>query len=116
MGHAPKKRPRTRPDPDSPSTEDHAGCAAFEFHGAIRGEPPHPGIYASVPQDRQREFEAAFYADIVRVKNWLTDNEWIRKGAPLLSLPISATYLPNKNFHVFVSEEYQFSRALVPAW
>jgi hypothetical protein len=116
MGNAPKKRQPTKPDPASPFTEDHSGCAAFQFHGAIRGEPPHPGIYPSVPQDRQREFEAAFYADIARVKQWFSDREWIPERVPLLSLPISATYRPDKNFHVFISEEYQFSRALVPAW
>ncbi len=83
---------------------------------AIRRVCAHPGIYPSVPHDRQREFEAGFYADIARVKKWFTDNEWIPEKTALLSLPVSATYVPEKNFHVFVSEEYQFSRALVPAW
>ena len=116
MGIAPKKHPPAEAAPQSTAAENRADCATFQFHGAARGKPRNPGIYPSVPQDRQREFEAAFYEGITRVKKWFIDKEWIAEGSELLTLPVSATYVPDKAFHVFVSEEYQFSRALVPAW
>jgi hypothetical protein len=113
MDGVPRKRKSSRP---APADEDHRGCAVFEFHGAAGGKPRNPGIFSSVSQDQQQEFEAAFYAQIRAVKKWFIESGWIRKDAALLSLQQSATYQPDKIFHVFISEEYKFSRALVPAW
>jgi hypothetical protein len=116
MARVPKNSKTPEPDPIRPRAENRCDCAMFEFHGAARGKPRNPGIYPSVPEDRQREFEAAFYAQIGIVKKWFTDAGWIAENTELLSLQKSATYQPDKIFHVFVSEEYNFSRALVPAW
>jgi hypothetical protein len=116
MDSVAKKRKNPKPGPIPPAAENRCDCAMFEFHGAIRGEPPHPGIYPSVAEDQQREFENAFYTQIGLVKKWFIDSGWIPEDAELLSLQSSGTYQPDKIFHVFVSEEYTFSRALVPAW
>jgi len=113
MDGVPNKAKNSRP---APADENHRDCAMFEFHGAARGKPRNPGIYPSVSQDQQRKFESAFYAQIRAVKQWFIDSGWISEDAALLSLQKSATYQPDKIFHVFISEEYKFSRALVPAW
>ena len=113
MAGVPRKAKNSAP---VAADENHRGCASFEFHGAARGKPRNPGIYPSVSQDQQRKFEADFYGQIKAVKRWFTQSGWIRPDAALLSLQKSATYQPDKIFHVFISEEYKFSRALVPAW
>jgi hypothetical protein len=100
----------------APADENHHDCAVFEFHGAARGKPRNPGIFPSVSPDQQRAFETTFHAEIGAVKKWFIDSGWITKDAALLSLQRSATYQPDKIFHVFISEDYKFSRALVPAW
>jgi hypothetical protein len=116
MGNAPKKNRNADRAAIPHDADNQCGCAKFEFHGAIRGKPPHPGIYASVSEAQQREFEAAFYKQIRLVKKWFTDSGWIPENAELLPLQKSGTYQPDKKFYVFISEEYKFSRALVPAW
>jgi hypothetical protein len=116
MGSVPKKGREAERTAVLHDADGQCGCAKFEFHGAISGEPPHPGIYASVAEAQQREFEAAFYTQIGAVKKWFTDSGWIPENAELLPLPRSGTYQPDKKFYVFISEEYKFSRALVPAW
>jgi hypothetical protein len=112
----PKKAGNADRAPLAHDADSQRGCAMFEFHGAMRGEPPHPGIYPSVSEAQQREFEAAFYTQIGLVKKWFADSGWIPENTELLPLQKSGTYQPDKKFHVFISEEYEFSRALVPAW
>jgi hypothetical protein len=116
MGSTPKKSRNADRAAIPHDADGQCSCAKFEFHGAIRGKPPHPGIYASVPEAQQREFEADFYTQIGAVKKWFTDSGWIPESAELLPLHTSGTYHPDKKFYVFISEEYKFSRALVPAW
>ena len=91
--------------------------AKFDFGGRL-GQHSYPCL--SVAQ--QTKFKADFKNQLASVQAQLSsyrdrdDAEWLSADAPLPPRVISGPYRPGTDFHIFVSEVYPRSKALVPAW
>jgi len=85
--------------------------AHFDFGGRI-GENSFP----SVSPDQQKRFQAEFAKQLKDVLDQLAQYKWLSPEAILPPRPVSGPYRPPSDFHVFVSDSYDLSRSLVPAW
>jgi hypothetical protein len=82
-------------------------CARFDFGGRFGDD-----SFPSVSPAQQEKFRADFLEQLARVHKWLSPDD-----APLLPPRINAgPYQPRSDFNIFVSEVYDKSKALVPAW
>jgi hypothetical protein len=76
------------------------------------------GAYPSVPRHRQGEFVEVFCAEVDNVKSYFIQQQWVpaQSPGPLPALPTLGSYLPRTDLQVFISNAYQLSQSLVPAW
>jgi hypothetical protein len=68
--------------------------------------------------DQQREFKAAFCAEVNNVTNWFVENQWLPRESPmpLGGLPTGGPYLPRTHLQIFISNAHKISKSIVPAW
>jgi hypothetical protein len=85
--------------------------ARFDFGGRFGGDG-----YPSVSLSQQMKFQADFLAQVGNVLAQLHKYKWLARDAILPARAASGPYQPAADFHVFVSEIYDKSRSLVPAW
>jgi hypothetical protein len=91
--------------------------ASFSFSGRTGQH-----SYSSVSPAQQTKFQEDFRRQLAAVQTELSgsrdrDNiEWLPAETALPPRPSSGPYQPRSDFHVFVSEVYPRSKALVPAW
>jgi hypothetical protein len=85
--------------------------AQFDFGGRFGGD-----SYPSVSPGQQARFQADFQAQVANVLDRLHKYQWLAPNAVLPARVTSGPYRPRSDFHVFVSEMYDKSRSLVPAW
>src|SRR6266700_6316166 len=91
--------------------------ASFNFGGRTGQH-----CYPCVSPSQQAKFQEDFKEQLERVQAQLSsyrdsdNNEWLSPDAPLPPRITSGPYRPRSDFHIFVSEVYPRSKALVPAW
>jgi hypothetical protein len=85
--------------------------ARFEFGGRF-GEDSFP----CVSPDQQKRFQAEFVEHFKKVQAQLDQFKWLASDRPLPPRVVTGPYQPRADFHVFVSEMYNLSKALVPSW
>jgi len=85
--------------------------ARFDFAGRIDQD-----SFPCVSPEQQSKFQADFASQFKKVQVSLNKYGWLSPDASLPPRVISGPYQPRTDFHVFVSETYDLSRALVPSW
>jgi hypothetical protein len=85
--------------------------ARFDFGGHIGDN-----SYPSVSPAQQKKFQSDFLAQFKKVQDQLSKYKWLSPEAVLPPRVISGPCRPRTDFHVFVSDAYDLSRALVPVW
>jgi hypothetical protein len=85
--------------------------ARFDFSGSFD-----QNSYPSVSNSQQSKFQTDFAEQFKKVQAALSDYKWLSPDAPLPPRVTSGPYQPPTDFHVFVSDAYDLSRALVPGW
>jgi hypothetical protein len=85
--------------------------ARFDFSGQIAAD-----SFPSVSPAQQKKFRTDFVKQLKEVRDQLAKYKWLSPGAILPPRVISGPCQPPSDFHVFVSDSYDLSRALVPAW
>jgi hypothetical protein len=85
--------------------------ARFDFSGRIGDN-----SYPSVSPAQQKKFQTEFVRQFKRVQDRLSTYKWLSPAAILPPRAISGQCQPRSDFHVFVSDTYDLSRSLVPAW
>jgi hypothetical protein len=91
--------------------------ARFDFSGRL-GQHSYPCVsraqQTTFLEDFRRQFEGV-QAQLSKYKD--RDNtEWLSPDAPLPPRVTTGPYRPRTDFHIFVSEVFPRSKALVPAW
>jgi hypothetical protein len=92
-------------------------AASFDFGGRTGRH-----SYPCVSPVQQMKFREDFKEQLESVQAELSayqdrdNNKWLSPDAPLAPRATSGPYRPGSDFHVFVSEAYPRSKALVPAW
>jgi hypothetical protein len=91
--------------------------ASFDFGGRTGQH-----SYTCVSPTQQAKFQEDFREQLEAVQALLSGykdrdgNTWLSPDAPLPPRVTSGPYQPRTDFHIFVSEVYLRSKALVPAW
>jgi hypothetical protein len=85
--------------------------ARFNFGGSFDGD-----NYPCVSHAQQTKFRTEFVEQLAKVRTRLHEYEWLAPAAVLPPRATSGLYRPRTDFHVFVSDVYQLSKSLVPAW
>jgi hypothetical protein len=85
--------------------------ARFDFSGRIDNN-----SFSSLSPDQQKRFQADFVRQLNDVRDQLAQYKWLAPDAVLPPRPTSGPCQPQFDFHVFVSDAYDLSRSLVPAW
>jgi hypothetical protein len=91
--------------------------ASFDFSGRL-GQHSYPCVSPA----QQAKFRDDFREQLEAVQAQLSsykdrdETEWVSADAPLPPRVTTGPYRPRADFHVFVSEAYPRSKALVPAW
>jgi hypothetical protein len=85
--------------------------ARFDFSGRIDQD-----TFPSVSPAQQKKFQTDFVQQFKRVKEQLSKYKWLSRETVLPPRLKSGPCRPPSDFHVFVSDSYDLSRALVPAW
>ncbi len=91
--------------------------AAFDFSGRTGRH-----SYACVSPAQQTKFQEDVAEQLEAVLAQLSsykdkdDNEWLSPDAPLPPRVTTGPYRPRADLHIFVSDAYPKSKALVPAW
>jgi hypothetical protein len=91
--------------------------ASFDFAGRT-GQHSYPCLSPAQQAKFQQDFKdqlATIQSELARRKD-RDGNEWLPLQAALPPRPSCGLYQPRSDFHVFVSEVYPRSRALVPTW
>jgi hypothetical protein len=91
--------------------------AVFDFGGRL-GQHSYPCVSLAQRMQFQEDFKKQLEAVQAQLSGYRDkdNNEWLAAEAPLPPLATSGQYQPRTDFHIFVSEIYELSRALVPAW
>jgi hypothetical protein len=85
--------------------------ASFDFSGPLDNN-----SYPSVSPAQQKKFQADFVNQLKMVQEQLAAYKWLAPDAVLPPRVTSGPCQPPSDFHVFVSENYDLSRSLVPTW
>jgi hypothetical protein len=85
--------------------------ALFDFSGHIGDN-----SYPSVSPEQQKKFQTDFVRQFKGVRDQLSKYKWLSPDAVLPPRVVSGPCRPPSDFHVFVSDSYDVSRSLVPAW
>jgi hypothetical protein len=85
--------------------------ALFDFSGQLDNN-----SYHSVSPAQQKKFHADFVSQLKMVQEQLAAYKWLSPEAVLPPRLTSGPCQPPSDFRVFVSENYNLSRSLVPAW
>jgi hypothetical protein len=85
--------------------------ARFDFSGQIDNN-----SFPSVSPDQQKKFQADFVSQFEKVRDQLLKYKWLSADAILPPRVTSGPCCPPSDFHVFISDAYDLSRSLVPAW
>jgi hypothetical protein len=85
--------------------------ARFEFSGRLGDD-----CFHSVSPAQQKKFQMDFLTQFKRVRDQLSAYKWLTLETVLPPRLVSGPCQPRTDFHVFVSDTYDLSRALVPAW
>jgi len=91
--------------------------ASFDFGGRTGRH-----SYPCVSPVQQMKFREDFREQLAAVQAQLSsfkdrdEIEWLSSDAPLPPRVTTGPYRPRSDFHIFVSEAYPRSKALVPAW
>jgi hypothetical protein len=85
--------------------------ARFDFSGRIDQD-----TFPTVSPAQQKKFQSDFVRQFKRVQEQLSKYKWLSRETVLPPRLKSGPCRPPSDFHVFVSDSYDLSRALVPAW
>jgi hypothetical protein len=85
--------------------------AQFDFSGQIDNN-----SFPSVSPDQQKKFQADFVGQFAKVRDQLLQYKWLAADAVMPPRVNAGPCCPPSDFHVFVSDAYDVSRSLVPAW
>jgi hypothetical protein len=91
--------------------------AIFDFGGRL-GQHGFPCVSPVQRTRFQEDFAKQLQTIQAQLSNYKDrdNNEWLGADAPLPPRLTSGQYRPRADFHIFVSDIYELSRALVPAW
>jgi hypothetical protein len=85
--------------------------AQFDFGGQIDNN-----CFASVSPEQQKKFQVDFVSQFEKVRDQLLKYRWLSAEAILPPRVTTGPCCAPSDFHVFISDAYDLSRSLVPAW